>query len=421
MRRLAVVPGVVLLLLAFGSTAARADTSTDLQQAQQQQQLIDTVRAKLDSNLADALAAQDQLTKSLKQNEEQQQQVQQRLDASNAKLATLNDQVAKMDAEIDATNRRIDTERTQLRSLARAIYVQPGSVLVMLAEAHDLNDLLTRVQDLNSAAARANAVKQALNRDTARIETLRDKVEIARDQATEVRDQQAADLQALQNLRHQQEESKLKLQAKIDQTKAELAKLSSQSADLAQQVTDLLEKQQDEIIAAAMQQVWDQAKLAAQSLNGTISTSQDHSKTYRFIWPEPGSQISQGFGPTTLWLEPSYLGYPHFHTGIDTVLPIGSPVYAADDGIVLLVGAGTTGYGNYVVLEHNGGLQTLYGHLEKALVKAGDRVTQGQPIGLEGSTGNSTGPHLHFELRIDGKPVDPAPYLPPGPPSAFKG
>jgi murein DD-endopeptidase MepM/ murein hydrolase activator NlpD len=100
---------------------------------------------------------------------------------------------------------------------------------------------------------------------------------------------------------------------------------------------------------------------------------------------------------------------------------MGSPVLAADDGIVVLVGSGPYGYGNYVVVAHSGGLTTLYGHLATAVVKAGDTVSQGQPVGLEGSTGNSTGPHLHFELRIDNRPVDPSPYLPPGPPSSFKG
>ena len=92
-----------------------------------------------------------------------------------------------------------------------------------------------------------------------------------------------------------------------------------------------------------------------------------------------------------------------------------------DDGVVILVGSGPYGYGNYVVLQHTGGLTTLYGHLNRPLVKVGDQVSQGQPIGLEGSTGNSTGPHLHFELRIDNKPVDPTPYLPPGAPSDFRG
>jgi murein DD-endopeptidase MepM/ murein hydrolase activator NlpD len=73
------------------------------------------------------------------------------------------------------------------------------------------------------------------------------------------------------------------------------------------------------------------------------------------------------------------------------------------------------------VIAHSGGLDTLYGHLSTALVKVGQAVIQGQPVGLEGSTGNSTGAHLHFELRINQRPVDPMLYLPPGPPSAFKG
>jgi murein DD-endopeptidase MepM/ murein hydrolase activator NlpD len=107
--------------------------------------------------------------------------------------------------------------------------------------------------------------------------------------------------------------------------------------------------------------------------------------------------------------------------GIDLIEPFGSPVYAADDGVVALVGSSTNGYGTYVVIAHSGGLDTLYGHLSAALVTIGQRVAQGQPIGLEGSTGNSTGPHLHFELRINQRPVDPRLYLPPGPPSSFKG
>lgn len=421
MRRAAATLGVVLGLLAIGGNGASADTTADLQAAQQQQQLIDAVRAKLGSNLADAIAAQDQLTKSLQENAQQQQLVQARIDDANTKIAALDGQVALLDADIAATQSRIEVERTQLRSLARAIYVQPSSVLLMMAEARNLTDLLSRVQDLSSAGARANAVKQALGRDDERLQADRDKQTIARNQQLKLRAQADADMAALKLLQQQQEESKTKLQAKINQTKSELSALNGQSAELAQQITDLLQKQQDEIIAAAMQQVWDQVKLLTQNPVTNIVTSANHSKQYRFMWPEPGSQMVQGFGPTTLWFEPPYQGYPHFHTGLDTVLPAGSPILAADDGVVILVGTGTTGYGNYIVLEHQGGLTTLYGHLSKALVKVGDQVQQGQPIGQEGSTGNSTGPHLHFELRIDSKPVDPAPYLPPGPPSAFRG
>src|SRR4029077_4186537 len=197
-----------------------------------------------------------------------------------------------------------------------------------------------------------------------------------------------------------QQKSMAELQTKIDQKRYEMALLARQATQLAQEVTNMLQQQEDAIIAAAMQAVWTQVQLWSQSNNvGQIPTSAGHSTQYRFIWPEPQAQISQPFGPSSFWFEPPYGGSPHFHPGIDLVEPFGSPVYAADDGVVALVGSSSSGYGNFVVIAHSGGLDTLYGHLSTAVVKLGDRVAQGQPVGMEGSTGNSTGAHLHFELR----------------------
>ena len=317
---------------------------------------------------------------------------------------------------------RIDAERAQLRQLARAIYVAPGSVLVVLAEARSLSDLLTRVADLNVAGTRASELKASLGRDLAELQVQRKKEQDARAEQVTQRDVLTSELAQLAALQAQQQKSMADLDVKIAQTRTELYLLKNQSAALAQQVTDMLQQQQDAIIAAAMQSVWTQLQLWSQSNNvGQIPASAGHSTKYRFIWPEPNAQISQPFGPSPYWFEPPFGGYPHFHTGIDLVEPFGSPIYAADDGIVALVGSSSTGYGNYVVIAHSGGLATLYGHLSTSLVKVGQAVTQGQPVGLEGSTGNSTGPHVHFELRINQKPIDPTPYLPPGPPSAFKG
>ena len=126
-----------------------------------------------------------------------------------------------------------------------------------------------------------------------------------------------------------------------------------------------------------------------------------------------------GFGPTDLSIEPPYGQYAHFHTGIDLAAPELTPVLAADDGTVALVGGGDYGYGNYVVIAHLSGLVSLYGHLNRSLVHVGDVVTQGQRVGLEGSSGHSTGPHLHFEVRQNNVPVNPAIYLPPGAPSSL--
>jgi len=409
-----------IFVLSAGPAAASADTTPA--DPQQQIALIGQIRAQLGSNLADALAAQQQLRQSLQDNATQQAAVQAKIDGVEQKIADLDQQIANAQEREAVLGHRIDNERAQLRQLARAVYVAPTSPLVVIAEAQSLGDLLSRIADLNVAGSRASDVKTALDQDLRDLQAQRQKEQDAREEQVKQRDQLAAELSQLQDLQAQQDKSMAELEVKIDQTRTELWLLNRQSVQLAQQVTDMLQQQEDAIIAAAMQAVWTQVQLWSQSNNvGTISTSAGHSTRYRFIWPEPNAQISQPFGPSTFWFEPPYGGYPHFHTGIDLVAPFGSPVYAADDGIVALVGSSSSGYGNYVVIAHAGGLDTLYGHLSTALVKAGQLVTQGQPIGLEGSSGNSTGPHLHFELRIAQQPVNPAPYLPPGPPSDFKG
>jgi murein DD-endopeptidase MepM/ murein hydrolase activator NlpD len=418
-KRLFVSIGLTLMLLGAGLAGVAADTPPD---PVAQQAMIDQIRAQLGSNLADAMAAQQQLQKSLQENAAQQQVMQDKIAVVEAKIADLEAQIADAQRREAMLALRIDTERAQLRQLARAIYTSPASVLVVLGEAQSLSDLLTRVADLNVAGARARDLKSSLARDLVDLTNQRVKEQAARDDQVKQRDQLDSELAQLQVLQAQQEDSMAKLAIKIQQTKTELALLSQQSTALAQQVTDWLQQQQDAIIAAAMQSVWTQVQLWAQSNNvGTIPTSPGHSTKYRFIWPEPQAHISQPFGPSSYWFEPAYGSYPHFHTGIDLVEPFGSPVYAADDGVVALVGSSSQGYGNYVVIAHSGGLDTLYGHLATSLVKVGDRVSQGQPVGMEGSTGNSTGAHLHFELRINQKPVDPSPYLPPGAPSPYNG
>jgi len=412
------VVAIALALLVLGGDRLGASADSNPADPQQQLAVIDQIRAQLGSNIADAMAAQDQLKKSLQDNAAQQQAVQAKIDAVQAKIAALDAQIAAAESREALLAQRIDAERAQLNELARAIYVSPTSPLVTLAQSQSLSDLLTRIADLNVAGERATTLKASLKNDLADLQAERLKEQEARQEQITQRDQLAGEMAQLRGLEAQEETSMSQLQQKIAETRSELARLNSQSTALAQQVTDMLQQQQDAIIAAAMQAVWTQMQIWLQSNNvGQIPTSSGHSTQYRFIWPEPQAQISQPFGPSTFWFEPPYGGYPHFHTGIDLVEPFGSPVYAADDGIIALVGSSSSGYGNYVVIAHAGGLDTLYGHLSTALVKVGQSVTQGTVVGLEGSTGNSTGAHLHFELRINQQPVNPAPYLPPGAPS----
>jgi murein DD-endopeptidase MepM/ murein hydrolase activator NlpD len=136
----------------------------------------------------------------------------------------------------------------------------------------------------------------------------------------------------------------------------------------------------------------------------------------RMVWPVQG-ELTQGFGPSPYWFEPTIrVGstvYPHFHTGIDIAAPWGAPVHAALAGRVEYAGW-EGGYGYTVVLLHDGGLRTLYAHLNGFALRTGARVAQGAVIAYAGATGNATGPHLHFEVRTQPSVVvDPMAYLDP--------
>jgi septal ring factor EnvC (AmiA/AmiB activator) len=125
----------------------------------------------------------------------------------------------------------------------------------------------------------------------------------------------------------------------------------------------------------------------------------------QLTWPASGPVIS-GFGYRT---HPIF-GDTRLHSGIDIAAPYGASVWAADDGVVAFAGT-MSGYGNAVVVDHGGGLATTYNHLSAYRVGTGQRVARGQPIANMGCTGYCTGPHLHFEVRVNGTPVDPMPYL----------
>ena len=123
--------------------------------------------------------------------------------------------------------------------------------------------------------------------------------------------------------------------------------------------------------------------------------------------PVRGTNFTSGYGVRS---DP-FKGRAAMHAGIDLAGPIGTPIYATADATVGRSEYNNGGYGNLVELEHGHGIQTRYGHLSKSLVSAGQKVKRGDMIGLMGSTGRSTGSHLHYEVRIDGKAVNPVPFL----------
>jgi murein DD-endopeptidase MepM/ murein hydrolase activator NlpD len=165
-----------------------------------------------------------------------------------------------------------------------------------------------------------------------------------------------------------------------------------------------------------------EAAIAAAAAAAQAAAAQETALTGPVQFRAPvGGVVTQGFGPTDVGIEPpaTYRGvfYPHFHTGLDIAASRGTQVGAAAAGVVALAASSLdasghlVGYGNYVIVRHADGFLTLYGHLDELLAYPGEVVKQGQVIGVLGSTGWSTGPHLHFEVRKGDTPVDPGAYI----------
>ena len=135
--------------------------------------------------------------------------------------------------------------------------------------------------------------------------------------------------------------------------------------------------------------------------------------------PVPGGVVTQRFGPSDLPGEPAMFGFPHFHVGVDLGAAVGTPIRAAESGEVLQAAGQVddlgflVGYGNLVRIQAASGRVDYYGHMVAFAVGRGDFVHADQVIGYVGSTGYSTGPHVHFEVRVGGVPIDPAPYMGP--------
>jgi murein DD-endopeptidase MepM/ murein hydrolase activator NlpD len=189
-------------------------------------------------------------------------------------------------------------------------------------------------------------------------------------------------------------------QALLDR-RTELEAVLAEQEVLLGRLEDEIEHFEGELAALAREESSIRAEIAAAAVpekTTTVSSS-------GFVRPVPGA-VSSGFG---MRIHP-ITGQNRMHNGVDMNASQGDPIRAARDGTIILAGV-KGGYGNTIMIDHGGGMVTLYAHQSRLGVSLGDRVSAGQVIGYIGSTGQSTAPHLHFEVRIDGNPVDPARYL----------
>lgn len=191
----------------------------------------------------------------------------------------------------------------------------------------------------------------------------------------------------------------------------EKAELENQIAE-AQQLIVELEEQIDNDRAAFDAQVAREAELESQIQDMVAELERQEAannitSTGTYIWPLPGYSPGSAYG----WRMHPIYHEMRFHAGEDIGAPSGTPILAADSGIATVIPNNGNGYGNYIMINHGGGRVTLYAHMSAFAISNGQSVSQGQVIGYVGSTGNSTGPHLHFEVRVNGATTDPKSYF----------
>jgi len=332
-------------------------------------------------------------------------------------------QISKLDASIAAVtaqhaevSARLAADRNQLATTVRRLYKHQDSFFVSLIRAGGFGGLLETLGYSNVLVDRERAMVRTIQAD---------EVALAHAQATLVRSRatkndvlngmvqsRATLAQAIDT----EQSLQTQLQATIDEALAALDAMQSDTPEMAARRAALQRIKTDSILSQIEQAVFAQQNI--QLTAQLVATDPVLTATGKLLWPIPHATVSQGFGPTGYVFEAAYAGFAHFHTGIDLSVPLGTPVFAAADGVVVLArpmtdAAGAlVGYGNCIIIQHDAGLKTLYGHLLAIGVKEGEQVKRGQLIGLVGSTGNSTGPHTHFEVRIDNSPVDPLQMLP---------
>ena len=408
------VPGAITVSYATCPTPAASSSRVTCPPPDPNQAAYDQLRSRLGGDLARALTSQQQLSVALLQSAASEQNLTAHIASEEAKIAVLESQITQLESEIADTQSQIGVEQAQIAALARAISRQPDSMLVQIARAGNLHDALVVAADLIVAGQRAHALEAKLEADLAKLQA--DQAARAADLNSEngVVGQLTANLTALNSAIGQQNSITAQLDALMSLIRAAQANLTNQPPDVTAALAHLLELQEQLLIQRAYQAAWNQAQVGAGLAMVTRTLPVGTTLPGLVLsWPIAGAYITQPFGPSELLLEPPLGPYPHFHTGIDLAARLGTPVTAAGDGVVVAVAHTQVGYGNYVIVAHGGGIMTLYGHLLETDVRVGDHVARGQRVGLEGTSGMSTGPHLHFELRVNDQVTDPRPYLPP--------
>lgn len=366
----------VILSFSMFSYVLAENEGTDLQQQ----------REELQNQINDASGQLEEVQNELSQNLQQVQKLDEKIESSNKELEEINTKISELQTSMDEVQAKLkiaeenyNNQKEKLDNRLIAVYESSDTeYLDVILSSKSISDFLSNYFLITELARHDTELLEDMQSKKAEIEKAKNKLENDKNELATIKANQNKTAKILENTKTVRENyisklsnSEKEIQAKIDEYNAQFAAINA------------------EILAMVKDGI------AAEYIGGELA------------WPVPGyTRISSKYGMRTHPITGVY----KLHTGTDISAPMGANFIAANDGIVTKAGYNGA-YGNMVIIDHGGGVSTLYAHGSEILVQVGQTVKRGEPVLKVGSTGYSTGPHAHFEVRLNGVVTDPMPYI----------
>ena len=419
------IAAVVALILAFvlviGLVVGALATSVHAAKSDEIQERLDALKERKDENDQKEQEIQSRLNENYDQVRtlvEQKRDLDERINGTRERMAELNHQIEEMNLSIAAKQSELDESeaeraemnekyRQRIRTMEETGTISYWSVLF---NATSFADLLSRVDMINEIVTADQLMLDQMEALLKRIDLQRKELEMQKQELEDKR-------QEMVELNLQLEADRLEADSYIQQINSDIGMLNAlfmEYENLEAELSEEIKATQVEYDEAKAKEDEERRKREAAAAAARQSQVQKNPKpgstnVSGFLFPLPagiGAYITDSFGyryhPIT--------GVYKMHYGVDFAVPSGTPIYASKAGTVIVRDYGTIN-GNYIKLSHSDGTQTYYLHMNTFSVNQGDYVSQGQQIGTVGSTGSSTGPHLHFQIMVNGEAVNPMEYV----------
>lgn len=404
----AVIAIILVVTLAGGSLLSAVGTAraASISELKKQISSIDAQKAEIQATLNELEGQIGATTKKLQAIKTQLSLTQEDIEATEDVIARLEDEIETKEKEIEVAQKELDEKTELFETRMRVMYENGNEIgyLDVVLGSRSFGEMLSRmetvseimdsdkkiVEDYKEAKQKLEDAKAAYEQDKADQEEYKDSLESKYDEL----DSQREEVQALSD----------ELESDYEQAKSENDRLEDEQAAINAEIEEISRRE-----AEAARKAAEAAKKNQSSGNSGSSGGGSYSTSIGaggMVWPAPSGSAGSGYG----WRNHPIYGTRKFHKGTDIPAPGGSPVLAAMSGTVVQ-SYYSSSYGNYTVISHGGGVMTAYAHQSARYVSVGQTVSAGQQIGTVGSTGNSTGNHLHFEVYINGSTVNPMNYF----------